>query len=72
MDMSIPTWLYIFFGLCFVVIILVDLLCRFLNLRAYRDQKVVILELTPPLTFMAILTPLGVLFYIPTYRPFHY
>lgn len=48
--MSIPTWLYIFFGLCFVVIILVDLLCRFLNFRSYRDQKVVILELTPPHT----------------------
>ncbi len=48
MDMSAPAWLYIFFGLCFVVIILVDLLCCFLNLRAYRNQKVVILELTPP------------------------
>lgn len=48
MGVTTPFWLFIFFGLCFIVIILIDVLCRFLNFRAYRNQKTTILELTPP------------------------
>jgi hypothetical protein len=50
MDLSIPTWMYVTLGLSLIVILVVDILVRYINVRHLVRQKTVLLELTPPAT----------------------
>lgn len=44
----LPTYLYFYFGLSILVILCVDIICRFTNIHRLIKQKTIILELVPP------------------------